>query len=1551
MDKIDSFLIENIKGWPVIASQDQEFWLSAIASSFGVLEASEAQVCLSKPDMSSALLAILFADCVQSYEDLVRKGVLRGQVPSWDELLREAAMARQRIAQFRLSRLFQWFSTTDSQTEGGQSSIKAAFNIARYLSIMPIDFIEYWHRCLSTARKHPSVTEVRAAFEQLDCVDLRIRIEAAASEARAALVKGYSRYALRIAHGYVNLGVEYADLVQEALVGLSVAAEKFDFLEHRRFATFATTWMWQHVTRCVADDGQLIRVPAHAFEKRRELQDDLAEHLKQIGFAGSLADLIVSRGMTVEECLPLLRTALPPIRIDAPKPELTGRQIHELLARNDPFFEQLEKDDLADAVMEELRALPEAYANVIALRFGLNEAGTEHTLEEIGQRYQLTRERIRQIEKKARELLTGHQRGNRLRRLESKDRERNNRTEESLLRTRRATAKSLNGISCHQGLTTYHPFKPANKGRLAQMLARAFGSRQSNVRQAITIKGQILAAFRGSSEAMHTAEVQNRLRSLYPLERHDETAIYSAMDANPILFTPLGSGVFRLTTPDPAFFDTDDNDDELQATFVAFDEPIELSAPESQAGEEYGGLAESTEKLLGEPEPVDFPIQILDRVVSSSKDFRNQRSWSLSELEWTSKEHEQLERWAEAPGFEVSSVSTQRITFHGLWFTGLDAFSLTFLLFCSEISRNYAIEGDMWSHVYDALGQELRFSFFSLPGLPCRQIREATEVVCRRLRLRHGFGREGEQSWLRTVFLQFGITRAGYKRLPLWLGDNALPPVTIQDLLNEQSHLYSSTFAALWRALQRYRWGFCTEREARAAIRGNPWICGDDPGAILAASASAQGSERLDSMAEDQNTSPQALLLPPLLRWVGATPSFEICLNRTPLSWANNSRYVMTIANQRIPVIREGSSWHFAGISDRLQVGLSEAQVTADLLEKGVSILGEQVRISLTPEPDAFCMYDLGTGRKLEASLPPHQLSRPTAFICRDDVEISCASGEFYRAFGGRWTFWAFRDGVPADLELRQHDLVVWTTAAVEEDKCRRTGSIPTVVVKSLGGWWGEEVSVSVTAPDGVEVRALRIGDQIVGLAPNGANSFRGRLQLLPGQEYSAAQVEYVDGGSLKRQRTELRIAEVNGVAIGSETGWKALDSSRDIDISYFSARRLQVKLPSHWRGEQRNIEDWVLLEGDHFCHRPRRPVSSLGNSLYGVGEPLTLSVGPYNQFSPARKLTRSLLNSGFLKWVTLDDEHWRLQLRACCDRDLGHAVWVWLSGEDSPRPVDSDRWSLTEDVCEIQPFPDAKPEAFAISYNGEWLGSRTTSPGLAAFQRILSDTKCWPSTARWLRWLRAPLLHENLRAVLKSTVAADPIITLCAWTANIPPATGLKYSETNEDAWYLVVRVALWDWRPSAPESAKVLSAMHMLTGDPDHDLRHCWQGFEPVLSSNPMLLAEIAVRGVTTVYPGASGAEIHIFLHVLQSLILGLDRGAGLQDFRVAFEECRMQAAESMSVDERFVTDEVFWTALQLVRGEVINDLNLRIALANAPIRKFIAVSLLRNTAEWLR
>jgi len=392
--------------------------------------------------------------------------------------------------------------------------------------------------------------------------------------------------------------------------------------------------------------------------------------------------------------------------------------------------------------------------------------------------------------------------------------------------------------------------------------------------------------------------------------------------------------------------------------------------------------------------------------------------------------------------------------------------------------------------------------------------------------------------------------------------------------------------------------------------------------------------------------------------------------------------------------------------------------------------------------------------------------------------------------------------------------------------------------------------------------------------------------------------------------------------------------------------------LPSHWEGEERQPDDWVFLEGDHFCQRHHRSVSSLRDSLYGVGEPLLLSIGPYNYSSPGRRLSKGLLNSGVIRWVSRGTEHWELQLRRSLDLGEGHAIWVWLAGEDCPRQLSRNQWSQRENVCEVRPAFDQSPEGFAISYDGAWLGARTASFGLTGLQQIMERTPSWLTSARWLRWWRAPLLHESLKTQLKTKAEADPVGTLVAWLTNISPGAGAEYLDSHEDAaWISVVRGTLWNWHPTPEQSRQAILRMGMMTGNPEVDLENCWSGFGPILAANPMLLAQISVCGAAEMYAGFSAGERQIFPHMLQALILGLERNASNADLKSAFVACQREAAESMSVDEKFVTDSLFPLALRSIEGQTVQDLNLRIALANSPIRKFLAISLIQHaTAEQL-
>jgi RNA polymerase primary sigma factor len=531
-----SFLIDTIKELPVIASQDQEFWLAAAMSCGEVIDCSTKKKTPSKSyEISVTLLLNVFARCINSYDNLVKSQSPQSMVPSLDQILVESIEARERIFQFRVSRLLKCLNGPYSENEDRFSAGKIAAEIAQCLSVLPLGFLSYWRSSLENHGKSPSPRSAFLYFLDVDCVVLQESIETAGFIARQTLIEGYLRYGLRMALGYVNMGIEYSDLVQEAALGLVVAAEKYAYLEHGRFALFATTWMWQHITRSLANDSRLIRLPVHLVQRRNDLQKQLAEHLDKIRHVGSLTALIESKGFDVDECLPVLSAGVLPVRLDSPSPGLTKQDLEVLLASsaNTVFqFDTYDRDVLVDTI---LRELSPQQRDVISLRFGLYADEKEHTLDEVGCGYGLTRERIRQIEKKALEKLS---------RLAMRAQPDPSQRTESINRNPRV----LEAISCDEALYPAHPYMADDRHKLGVMLNRSFGSRQSIVRQGLTIKGRILAAFEMHGTPLHTREIYENVRALFPFEDHLETTLYSVMAGNPGIFVSLGDGVFGLTT-------------------------------------------------------------------------------------------------------------------------------------------------------------------------------------------------------------------------------------------------------------------------------------------------------------------------------------------------------------------------------------------------------------------------------------------------------------------------------------------------------------------------------------------------------------------------------------------------------------------------------------------------------------------------------------------------------------------------------------------------------------------------------------------------------------------------------------------------------------------------------------------------------------------------------------------------------------------------------------------------------------------------------------------
>ncbi|WP_424532545.1 sigma-70 family RNA polymerase sigma factor [Sphaerisporangium viridialbum] len=219
-------------------------------------------------------------------------------------------------------------------------------------------------------------------------------------QAKQHMVEGNLRLVVATSRRYVGRGLEFADLISEGNVGLIRAVEKFDHAKGYMFSTYATWWIVQAIQRAIADKGRTIRLPAHMREvlsALRTAERGLEQHLNRRPTAAELAGAL---GKTHQQVEHLLRVRQQPISLDIPIDDAGRIPLADAIEDIDvPDPVNIVADQqLGDALRQVLAVLPDREAKIIALRYGLVD-GRPHSLEEVGQAFKLSRERIRQLEK------------------------------------------------------------------------------------------------------------------------------------------------------------------------------------------------------------------------------------------------------------------------------------------------------------------------------------------------------------------------------------------------------------------------------------------------------------------------------------------------------------------------------------------------------------------------------------------------------------------------------------------------------------------------------------------------------------------------------------------------------------------------------------------------------------------------------------------------------------------------------------------------------------------------------------------------------------------------------------------------------------------------------------------------------------------------------------------------------------------------------------------------------------------------------------------------
>lgn len=359
---------------------------------------------IKKREASQKKLAALNEDLMKRFAEVnFNRKIINRIVIKFKNLVHrmsELRLRKKRAIESTHSRSFEHL-VSQAQQSTGRNSDRQFENGAR-LSYEA--YQAYFHQAIDAHRRLERLTkETQMNYDWLKDTYLSIwKGEKAADEAKSELVEANLRLVVSIAKRYTNRGLQFLDLIQEGNIGLMKAVEKFEYRRGYKFSTYATWWIRQAITRAIADQARTIRIPVHMIETINKLIRTSRALIQELGREPLPEEIAEKMDMPVDKIRKVLKVAKEPISLEIPVGEEEDSHLGDFIEDKKVInpSEAVSSIHLAKQIRKVLVTLTEREEKVLRMRFGIGEEN-DHTLEEVGQDFNVTRERIRQIESKA----------------------------------------------------------------------------------------------------------------------------------------------------------------------------------------------------------------------------------------------------------------------------------------------------------------------------------------------------------------------------------------------------------------------------------------------------------------------------------------------------------------------------------------------------------------------------------------------------------------------------------------------------------------------------------------------------------------------------------------------------------------------------------------------------------------------------------------------------------------------------------------------------------------------------------------------------------------------------------------------------------------------------------------------------------------------------------------------------------------------------------------------------------------------------------------------